>query len=81
MTYKARVTVVSIMAILMSALLGALLAVGTVDSWYSAPPSDDVIDLHRRVNAWCKPVPIRVLECGSRWDACICQSIQELSGS
>ena len=50
-------------------------AMHTVDQWHVAPVDHEKLALQATAAKMCRPVPIRLIECGNRDDACLCQPV------
>ena len=68
---------IATLAVTVSMCAGFLLAMYTVTEWHSPPPSEKELALQQLVTGWCEPLPLRVLQCPTRWDACFCQPMKE----
>ena len=55
--------------------IGWVSAMHTADQWYVAPVDHEKLALQATVAKMCRPMPIRLIKCGNRDDACLCQPV------
>ena len=74
---KFRHVMISTIIAFMLLSLGFLIATQTKGVWHNpvVSISDNELKLQHQMDKHCAPTPIRVFQCGQRWDACLCDTM------
>ena len=72
---KGKFWFVVVLSLLVGMLTGGITMMHTADRWYVPPVDYEKLALQNFRERACRPLQFRVIECGPRADACICQEI------